>query len=139
MRCALLVKGMGNRLWFPIYFDLCRVRPTLLDNVSLREPWDECNEGGIDTSKDHNPGREEERRNAEDGTRGIHKNKYENDPVAREKAQMPMQCKQKTAAQTMDLSDLTCPSVGMQQGPSIGSSKGADLDPTYFLFRLTKF
>lgn len=41
-----------------------------------------------------------------------------------------LQCKQKTDIDDHDLSNLTCPSVGMQQGPSIGSSKGAELDPS---------
>lgn len=41
-----------------------------------------------------------------------------------------LQCKQKNCTDDHDLSNLTCPSVGMQQGPSIGSSKGAELDPS---------
>lgn len=67
---------------------------------------------------------------SESECQGDHKNKYRMIRwLVGENTDM-LQCKQKNCTDDHDLSNLTCPSVGMQQGPSIGSSKGAELDPS---------
>lgn len=72
----------------------------------------------------------DEKERSDSECQGDHKNKYRMTRwLVGENTDM-LQCKQKTDIDDHDLSNLTCPSVGMQQGPSIGSSKGAELDPS---------
>lgn len=91
---------------------------------------------GTDSRTGHRAGHRDRAQNTDEKERsdsecqGDHKNKYRMTRwLVGENTDM-LQCKQKTDIDDHDLSNLTCPSVGMQQGPSIGSSKGAELDPS---------